>query len=95
LHQQHGDDDHRRDNDSDWGASEDDRDQRHGEDGFDGVEGAKHQPADAEPIRRLTSGARKFSGASRNEMASTVPSHTNVTAVARPTPRRLVRNELP
>ncbi len=33
-------------------------------------------------MRTVTSGARNFNGVSRNETASTIPSHTNVTAVA-------------
>src|SRR5690625_3407649 len=34
------------------------------------------------PIRTVTSGARNFSGASRKEMATTMPSQTNVVATA-------------
>ena len=34
------------------------------------------------PICKVTLGARNFSGASRNEMASTMPSQTKVTATA-------------
>lgn len=34
------------------------------------------------PICLVTVGARNFSGASRNEIASTMPSHTKVTATA-------------
>ena len=53
---------------------------------FDAVEGAKNQSTDAEPNRQGYPGARNFSGASRNETASTMPSQTNMrpTAVAEP-----------
>jgi hypothetical protein len=34
------------------------------------------------PIRTVTPGARNFSGASRNEMATTMPSHVKTAAVA-------------
>ena len=34
------------------------------------------------PMGTVTPGARNLRGASRNEMASTMPSHTKVTAVA-------------
>ena len=34
------------------------------------------------PIRSVTPGARNFSGPSRNEMATTMPSHTKTVAVA-------------
>lgn len=36
----------------------------------------------ASPTRRSTPGARNFSGASRKEMASTIPIHTKTAAVA-------------
>jgi|GEM_PF-2671164 len=39
------------------------------------------------PICRVTLGARNFNGASKNEIASTMPSHTKVTATANADPR--------
>ncbi len=38
------------------------------------------------PISSVTPGARNFSGASRKEIASTMPSHTKVTATATAVP---------
>lgn len=35
------------------------------------------------PIGMVTPGARNFSGASRKEIARTIPSHTKVTATVR------------
>jgi uncharacterized protein (DUF2249 family)/quercetin dioxygenase-like cupin family protein len=51
-------------------------------DGLDGVGSAKDQSTDPEPDPQGDVGAQNLSGASRKDMASTVPSHTNVTAVA-------------
>jgi hypothetical protein len=51
-------------------------------DGLDGVEGAKDQSADPQPDPQGHLGAQNLSGASRKKRASTIPSHTNVTAQA-------------
>ena len=55
-------------------------DQHGGQNDLDGVQGADNEPADAESEGKVMPGARNFSGVSRKEMASTMPSHTNATA---------------
>jgi hypothetical protein len=83
LHPQSRVSDYHRDRDPRRGGVDDDaHQQRGGKNGLGGIESAKDQSANSNPIRKVTSGARNFSGASRKEIASTIPNHTNVTAQA-------------